>query len=656
MSSVDRDLLNASLLLNSDPAAASRQAKLILEQAPSHVEASLLLGAAYRKLGSPADAIPVLEALTVAEPTSATIRLELARAYSTCDRRSDAKRALQQAVELDDRFADAWAQLAVLHFFSGDCVAGDRAYARYADLTPDSPELVEAAGALADHRLRTAEELLLRRLTADAGDVRALRMLAAIDSRCQNLASAGRRLDECLQLAPGYAAARVDLVGILLLQQRHSEALVQVERLLAADPQNSTFRELKVQALRFVGRHDEALALARDLNASDPDNEAAWLHHGHLLRELGDNAKAIEMYRRALQARPGSGGAYWSLANLKTFRFTPEDLTAMRDAIATAKAGGADRIALEFALAKALEDEAKYTEAFGHYATGNRLQRAIVVHNPDAVAADVRCSEALYTEEFFAHRRQWGNSSRAPIFIVGLPRSGSTLLEQMLSSHSQIEATAELTDIPAITMELMTATSPDLREYPKPVAALQQRQIAAYADRYLSSTQCRRMRGTERFIDKMLGNFGHVGLIHLMFPNAAIIDMRRDAMANCFACYKQYFVRGLEFTYDLVELGRYYADYTRLMSHIDTVLPGRVHRVCYERLVAEPEAELRKAFDYCGLPFEERCLRYYEERRVVRTISSEQVRQPLYTSSIDQWRHFEPWLAPLRDVLGDHTQ
>ena len=283
-----------------------------------------------------------------------------------------------------------------------------------------------------------------------------------------------------------------------------------------------------------------------------------------------------------------------------------------------------------------------------------RCSARTIGHDPEATTADVQRSKGMYTERFFAERCGWGSARADPIFIVGLPRSGSTLLEQVLASHSQVEGTRELPDIPAIAFELMSRANPQRRwAYPQPVAALERQDIDALAARYLARTQAHRALGKPRFVDKMLGNFGHIGLIQLLFPKAAIIDARRHPLGCGFSCYKQLFARGLAYSYDLRDIGRYYRDYAELMEHFDAVLPGRVHRVYYEQLVADPQRELKRLLEYCALPFEAQCLQFHENRRIVQTISSEQVRRPIYADSVDQWRHFEPWLGPLKEALGD---
>jgi len=652
--SADLELMRASQLLEADPAAAARRASAVLAHSPGHTEASLLLAAAYRKLGDPAAAASVLESLTNALPDSPLMRLELGRAYADAGRGAEALAAFRQAVALDAALADGWAELAAQLFAAGETLAGDAAYARYSRLSPDPPELSDAIVALAEHRLDAAEILLRRRLQQAPRDVRALRMLADAAARREDPAEAERRLLECLELAPGYAAARHDLARLLHAQQRNSEVLPHIERLLASEPHNIEYLSLKAQALRLTGRNDEAIALMEEVVAEHPDEERTWLLCGHLLREVGQQGRAIEMYRSALAVRPGSGRAYWSLANLKTLRFTSADLAAMQRQLAHGALRGAERTHLEFALGKALEDEGRFAASFEHYARGNALHRATLSHDPDVMTADVQRSRVIYTQHFFAERSGWGSARVDPIFIVGLPRCGSTLLEQVLASHSRVEGTRELPEIPAIALELLSRPDPAARPaYPQPVAALKRQEIEALAARYLSRTQAQRPLGRPRFVDKMLGNFGHLGLIQLMFPRAAIVDVRRHPLGCGFSCYKQLFARGQSFSYDLHELGSYYRDYVALMEHFDAVLPGRVHRVHYEQLVADPEGELRKLLDYCGLPFEPQCLRFHENPRIVQTISSEQVRQPIYAESVDQWRHYEPWLAPLKETLGE---
>ncbi len=638
------------MLLDADPAAAARHAGDILARSPGHAEAALLLAAACRRLGDPATAIRVLESLAGAHSGASVLQLELGRAYAAGGRADAAIDAFQRAVELDAALADGWRELAAQRFLAGDTAAGDAAYLKYSRLAHEPPELTDANVARAADRLDAAEAMVRRHLARTPRDITALRMLADLVGRRGEAAEAQRYLNEALESAPGDAAARRDLARLLCLQERVAEAMPLIQRLLVNEPRNSSYLCLKAQALRLEGRTQEAIALMEELVAESPGDVQAWLILGNTLREVGQQARAIASFRRALDAQPGFGEAYWALANLKTYRFTDGDVAAMRQQLAR-QAPGSKPIHLQFALGKALEDAGDFAESFEHYSRGAAQQRARISYDAGATTEYVRRSKAAYTAGFFAGR-PGGSERRDPIFIVGLPRSGSTLLEQILASHSQVEGTRELPDVPAIVMDLFADPNAGAAEYPESLAAMGNAEIEALALRYLARTGIRRLRGLPRFVDKMLGNFSHVALIHLMFPRAAIIDARRHPLASGFSCYKQLFAQGMNFSYDLGEMGRYYRDYAELMQHIDEVLPGRVHRVHYELLVTDPENELRRLLDYCGLPFEDECLRFYENPRAVQTISSEQVRQPIYSGALEQWRHYEPWLGPLKDAVG----
>jgi len=422
--------------------------------------------------------------------------------------------------------------------------------------------------------------------------------------------------------------------------------------LLATEPEHLRYLALKALAMRLVGRGAEAISLMEGVVAAHPEDAKGWLVYGNLLREMGEQARSIQAYRQSIVAQPGFGEGYWALANLKTFCFTDADISLMREQLARSPKIGSNRKHLAFALGKAFEDAKRFGESFEHYARGNEQQRYTLDYDAAATTAYLQSSKALYTTPFYADRSSWGSEQPDPIFIVGLPRCGSTLLEQILASHSQVEGTRELPDVPAMVMELYLRAGRGDAEYLASVASLSRAEIERMAERYLAQTRGHRPLRLPRFVDKMLGNFSHVGLIHLMFPRAAIIDARRHPMACAFSCYKQLFSRRMSFSYDLGELGSYYRDYVELMKHMDAVLPGRVHRVHYEQLVADPEGEVRRLLDYCRLPFEPGCLRFYDNPRVVQTVSSEQVRRPIYSEAVDQWRHYEPWLKPLKDALG----
>ncbi len=371
------------------------------------------------------------------------------------------------------------------------------------------------------------------------------------------------------------------------------------------------------------------------------------------LKTAGHQDRAINAYRRSIELDPGFGEAYWSLANLKTFRFTAEEIVQMRHQLDRPELGATHRHHFEFALGKALEDEAQYAESFQHYLEGNTLRRKTVVFSPEENHARTGRAKSLFSREFFEQRAGSGSSAADPIFIVGLPRAGSTLIEQILSSHSAVEGTMELPEIIAITRSLRKqAEDPQSTTYHEVLATLGADELRELGDRYIERTRIHRKSDAPFFIDKMPNNFAHAGLIHLALPNAKIIDARRHPLACCFSGFKQHFARGQNFSYDLDDIGRYYRDYVELMAHMDEVLPGRVHRVIYENMVDDTEAEVRRLLDYCGLPFEEGCLRFFDNARPVRTASSEQVRQPIYREGIDHWRNYETWLDPLKQALG----
>jgi len=651
---IDLRLMRVAALLDSDPPAAAREAAEILKAHPGHPAATLLLGTAHRSCGDPQAAAAVFAHLAAAQPDSALIQLELGRTLAAQGRDTDALTALTRAVELEPDLAEAWRELSATHAARGDTAACDVAYAHFNRLALPSQHLAEAGVALANNRLAAAESLLRRQLAHSPQDVAAMRMLAQIAAEREDYAQAERLLQECLKLAPGYSQARFDLARILHSQQKAAPILPLLERLLALEPQSLRYRTLQAAAYNLLGQNERSTQILSGLLAEFPGNELVWLYYGHALRTAGHLDQAIVAYRKSTDLKPGFGEAWFSLANLKTLRFSAGDIAAMQAQLAREDLQDNDRLQFEFALGKALEDAGEFAASFAHYARGNALRRAAVVYDPDSVTRLVQRTQTLYTQEFFTARAGFGSQAPDPIFIVGLPRSGSTLIEQILASHSQVEGTRELPDIPGFALELGALERAGVPPaYPQSVARLTQAQVTSLGERYLAQTRPHRLLGRPRFIDKMPINFFHIGLIHLMLPNARIIDARRSPLACCFSNFKQHFQTGLWFSYSLEDIGRYYRDYARLMAHFEAVLPGRIHRVGYEDLVADLEGEVRRLLEYCGLPFEEQCLRFHETRRVVQTASSEQVRRPLYAEGIDQWRNFEPWLGPLKDALGD---
>jgi cytochrome c-type biogenesis protein CcmH/NrfG len=481
--------------------------------------------------------------------------------------------------------------------------------------------------------------------------VAAIRMLAEVGARLGRFEDAERLLARCLELAPSFVAARHNYALVLHRQSKAAEALEQIDQLLAVDQDNPSYRFLKAAALARVGEYGASIAIYEGVLRQHPQSARGWLSLGHARKTAGQRAESIAAYAKCVEIAPNFGEAYWSLANMKTYRFGAAQVAAMQAQVERADISDEDRFHLRYALGKAFEDEGDYAGSFRHYAEGARLRRATLGYDADETTAMARRHAAFFTKELFAARAGQGAPAADPIFIVGLPRSGSTLIEQILASHSAVEGTMELPDLMLLAKRIGGGRSRG-GAYPEALAGLAPQQLRELGEEYLARTRVQRKTGKPYFIDKMPNNFQHAGFIQLILPNAKIIDARRQPLACCFSAFKQHFARGQPFTYDLAELGRYCADYVALMDHFDRVLPGRIHRVRYEALVADPEPEIRRMLDYCGLPFEPACLEFHANTRAVRTASSEQVRQPLYSEAIDHWRHYEPWLGPLKAALG----
>ncbi len=506
------------------------------------------------------------------------------------------------------------------------------------------PQLMKAALALYDNRLSEAEPLLRAHLKADPFDTYAIRMLAELAGRIGRYKDAENLLRRALELRPEFCAARANLATCLYKQNRPAEAIAELDLVMIDDPENVGHSNLKAAALGKIGGFDEAIALYHEVLKAAPNQPKVWMSYGHMLKTVGRLDDGVAAYRRAIGIAPSLGEVWWSLANLKTVRFTADDVATMRTALARDDIADEDRFHLDFALGKALEDQKDFVGAFAHYSAANALRRQGLDYSAEETTRFVDRSMAVATLMLFESRAEQGCPERAPIFVLGMPRAGSTLIEQILSSHSLVEGTSELPDIPALAR---------IKDYPENLVALSADELCALGDEYLKRAAVQRRTDKPYFIDKLPNNWAHVAFIHLILPNAIIIDARRHPMSCCFSNFKQHFARGQAFSYELVDMGRYYADYVRLMAHIDRVLPGRVHRVIYERMVDDSEAEIRALLTACGLPFEEACLRFHETERAVRTPSSEQVRRPIFRDGVEGWQGFAPWLGPLETALGD---
>jgi tetratricopeptide (TPR) repeat protein len=614
-------LNHTARLLERNPTLAVEQAAEILKVAPGHPSAMLMYGLALGASG----------------------------------RGEDAVSALRRTVQLNPELPGAWRALGDHLAAIGDAQGADAAYARHIKASTRDPRLLRPAAALCENDIPLAETLLRSHLQQNPTDVAAIRMLAEVAARLGRYVDAENLLARCLELSPSFATARAQYASLLNRQSRATEALQQIAPLLAAEPNNPHYRNLKATFLVGIGEYQQSIDLYRGILAEYPHRAKVWVTLGHVQKTAGHQEDAVRAYRRGLELEPGMGEAYFSLANLKTFRFEPHDIAAMQAALDPTPPPAAveNQLQLHFALGKAYEDEAQYETSFQHYAEGNRLRRSQVSYSAAENTRFVRRSRERYTREFFAERQDVGCQSPDPIFIVGLPRAGSTLIDQILSSHSLVEGTMELHDMISLARGLESRGQHDgPGQYLEVVGTLTPERLRAIGEQYLERTRVQRKTSAPFFIDKMPNNFRHIGLIHLVLPRARIIDARRHPLGSCFSAFKQHFARGQSFSYSLDDLGRYYADYVELMAHFDAVLPGRVHRIHYEALVENTEAEVRRLLDYCGLPFEPQCLRFYENKRAVRTASSEQVRRPIFRAGLDQWRHYEPWLQPLKDALG----
>jgi tetratricopeptide (TPR) repeat protein len=650
---LEQALAHAASLLERDPVLAVEQLEEILQVAAGHPVALQLLAAARSLQGDAQGALDILIPLAQAQPNWAMIHFELGLALGRCGRGQEAIQALHRALALKPDLPQAWRALGDHLMAAGEQDAADEAYASHVRHSTRDPRLLTAAVALVENRIPEAEGLLREHLKQAPTDVAAIRMFAEVAARLGRNEDALHLLERCLELAPSFQEARQNYALVLHRSNQPEAALVEIERLLAVEPDHLGNRNLNAVVLCRIGDYEPAIRIYADLLEHYPRHAKVWVSYGHALKTAGHTERAIAAYRQSLQLEPSFGEVWWSLANLKTFRFSADELAAMRRQLERADLAEDDRLHLEFAVGKALEDAGEYAPSFRHYAQGNAIRRAQVHYSADDTHARVQYIREHYTRDFFAARAGAGSPAPDPIFVVGLPRAGSTLIEQILSSHSQVEGTMELPEVTSITRLLrMQGDADEAMPYHGALAALDAEALRALGESYLAHTRIQRKTAAPLFIDKMPNNFMHLGLIQLMLPNAKIIDARRHPLACCFSAFKQHFARGQSFSYDLEDVGRYYRDYVALMAHFDAVLPGRIHRVVYERMVDDTEGEVRRLLEYCGLPFEASCLQFFRNPRPVRTASSEQVRQPIYREGVDHWRHYETWLGPLASALG----
>lgn len=645
-----------AMLERGEFAAGLQAAQALRAEVPENRDVLYMMAVAQRYLQRIPDALATLAELEKRHPTYPRLFQERGHCYVAMRAAEPAIEAYLRAVTLNTSLPASWNALEKLYRMIGRTAEAKNAADQVSHLAALPAEVVTAFSMYADGELTEAEDLIRGYLLTHGNHVEAMRLLAKIGMDLDVTDDAELLLENVLLMEPAHHLARHEYAIVLLKRHKPVQAREQMERLLKFDPDNSAYRTTYATACTGLGDFDRALPLYREVLAEMPNNPDLHLSIGHALKTLGKTPEAIDSYRAAAAARPRYGEAYWSLANLKTYRFTDVEMAQMRSDEAAVDTVLADRYHLCFALGKALEDRADYAESFAYYQRGNALKKGEIRYRPEPFERNARLQTSVCTREFFAAREGWGCKDRSPIFIVGLPRSGSTLIEQILASHSRVEGTMELADILRRVQQLQGREKLDSApRYPGILAELGAEDFKGFGEGYLNDTQVYR-KGKPFFIDKMPNNFRHLGLIHLTLPNAKIIDARRDPLACCFSNFKQLFAYGQQFTYSIDDIARYYRMYVELMAHWDQALPGKILRVQHEEVVEDLESNVRRILEFCELDFEPSCIEFYKTERTVHSASSEQVRRPINREGVDQWRNFEPWLEPLKAALGPLTQ
>lgn len=628
----------------------------LLEDEPDNVEALYMQTVCDRYLAAFDDAVESLERLKALAPDHGRAHQEEGHLYRSIGNEDRALAAYGRACQINPALEAAWrGQLDIL------VKRGMRSQALAVkgqiDRLQAMPRpLVAVMDLISQGKLIRAEDICRQFLQKVPHHVEGMRLLADIGIRLGVLEDAEFLLESATEFDPDNVQVRIDYIGALRKRQKFERALGEAKRLHDAAPDNLQFKSLYAIECMQTGDFDTAIGKFDEILTKLPEDPITLTSRGHALKTVGDFEGAVDSYRSALAHQPQHGESWYSLANLKTYSFSKDEIDRMHAQEHNTNLSHMDRVYLFFALGKAYEDEDDFDTAFHYYERGNRLKKAQSRYSAERMTEELHAQQEICTRELFDGKAGMGHDAPDPIFVVGLPRAGSTLIEQILASHSQVDGTLELPNILSLSNRLRRRPRENAEShYPGVLPELTAEELQEFGEAFIDDTRIHRD-GAARFIDKMPNNFRHIGLIKLILPNAKIIDARRHPMACCFSGYKQLFAEGQEFTYSLRDIGSYYRDYVELMDHWDEVLPDEVLLVQYEDVVADLETQVRRMLDYLELPFEESCLRYWETERSIRTPSSEQVRQPVYQSGVDQWKKFEKHLGPLEDALGDILQ
>ena len=567
-------------------------------------------------------------------------------------RLNDAVTAYRQAVRANPGLTASWKSLAAILQRQGQTQQARQAKSQAERLAALPPTLLAATNLIYENKTVKAENLVRGFLQKNPHHIEAMRLLAEIAMRFGVFDEADFLLESAIEFSPDDIQIKFDYIQVLRKRQKFAAALEQAQALYERDPNNPTFQSyLAIESMQ-TGQHERAFELFSKVLKKLPNDFATLTSLGHAYKTFGKHDDAVDSYRAAYRVKADHSDAYFGLANLKTYKFTDEEIAQMESLLKRQDIGFSDRVNLCFSLGKAFEDRKDYQRAFEQYEKGNTVKSLQSRYKAEDMTKELEGQAKICGADLFDKQAGKGHAAPDPIFILGLPRAGSTLIEQIIASHSQVDGTLELPNILSMAFQLRGRDRKiDGGRYPRILYDLPEEKLRQMGERYIEETRIHR-KGAPYFIDKMPNNFRHTALINLILPNAKIIDARRHPMACCFSGFKQHFAEGQEFTYGLENVGTYYKDYVALMDHWDDVLPGKILRVQYEDVVADTEAQVSLILNYLGLPFEQACVDFHKTKRSVRTASSEQVRQPIFKSGVDQWRNFEPWLDPLKEALG----